>query len=479
MSLEVDPSDRNGPELARELGPFDSTMMMVGIVIGSGIFLTTGIMAESLPSAPLILLAWLVGGLLTLAGALTYAELGVLFPEAGGQYVYLREAYGPLAGFLFGWILFLVSMSGSIAALGAAFAEYFGRFFPALSTEHALLELPLGFLGREANWTLSAGQIVAVILILLLSAINYLGVGLGKRLQNGVTVAKIGAILILGIVGLVLARGPIDLSIHTTGVGFKGLLTGFGVALLAVSWSFDGWNNITYVAGEIRDPKRDLPIALIGGTLLITLLYLLVNWFYLKALTPVQMAGIVPVAERATSVVMGETAASIVTVVVLVSMLGALHGAIFAGARVYYAMARDGLFFRSIGRVHPRFRTPGQAIVWQGVWSGVLTLSGTFEQLFTFVMFITIGFWISAIASVFTLRKKYPDRPRPYRTWGYPFVPTIFIVASSGILVNTLFERPVESLSGLGFLLLGIPAYYYWKRTERTAGRLEDADADQ
>ncbi len=479
MSLEKDPGSRNGPELARELGPFDSTMMMVGIVIGSGIFLTTGIMAESLPSASLIMLAWLVGGLLTLAGALTFAELGVLFPEAGGQYVYLREAYGPLAGFLFGWILFLVSMSGSIAALGAAFAEYFGRFFPVLSTGNALIEIPLRIPGSDGYWTLSAGQFVAVILILIFSAINYIGVGLGKRLQNGVTVAKIGAIVILGLIGVIVARGPIDLSLNPTGAGAGTLLTGFGLALIAVSWGFDGWNNITYVSGEIRDPKRDLPVALIGGTVLITILYLLMNWFYLKAFTPAAMAGIVPVAERATSVVMGSTAGAIVTAVVLLSMLGALHGAIFAGARVYYAMARDGLFFKSIGEVHPRFRTPAKAILWQGVWAGVLTLSGTFEQLITFVMFVTISFWIAATSSVFALRKKFPDRPRPYRTWGYPVVPVIFIVASTGILVNTLFERPVESLSGLGFLLLGIPAYYYWRHKESKTGQSEDLNEDQ
>jgi len=468
-----------GPELAREFGPFDSTMMMVGIVIGSGIFLTTGLMAESLPSTSLILLAWLVGGLLTLAGALTFAELGVLFPEAGGQYVYLREAYGPMAGFLFGWILFLVSMSGSIAALGAAFAEYFGRFFPALSTSRALIELPLRIPGSNGTWTLTAGQLVAVLLILIFSAVNYLGVGLGKRIQNWVTTVKIAAILILGTAGVLLAGGPVDLSLPPAGTGAGGMLAGFGMALIMVSWGFDGWNNVTYFSGEIRDPERNLPLALIGGTILITVLYLLMNWFYLKAFTPAGMAGIVPIAERATAVVMGETAAAIVTVVVLISMLGALHGAIFAGARVYYAMARHRLFFGSIGEIHPRYRTPARAILWQGIWAGVLTLSGTFEQLITFVMFVTIAFWIAATASVFTLRRKYPDRPRPYRTLGYPVVPLVFIVASTGILINTIFERPVESLSGLAIALLGIPAYYHWKRKERADNQAEENDGDQ
>ncbi|MFC1530282.1 APC family permease [Gemmatimonadota bacterium] len=479
MDHDTDRDARRGPDLAREFGPFDSTMMMVGIVIGSGIFLTTGLMAESLPSSSLILLAWLVGGLLTLAGALTFAELGVLFPEAGGQYVYLREAYGPMAGFLFGWILFLVSMSGSIAALGAAFAEYFGRFFPALSTSRALIELPLRIPGSDGTWTLTAGQLVAVLLILLFSAINYLGVGLGKRIQNGVTVVKIGSIFLIGVVGIVLARGPIDLAVLPAGSGTGGLVAGFGMALIMVSWGFDGWNNVTYFSGEIRDPERNLPRALIGGTILITLLYLLMNWFYLKAFTPAGMAGIVPIAERATAAVMGEAAASIVTVVVLISMLGALHGAIFAGARVYFAMARDQLFFGSIGEVHPRFGTPAKAILWQGVWAGVLTLSGTFEQLITFVMFVTIGFWIAATASVFTLRKKYPDRPRPYRTLGYPVVPLIFIVASTGIMLNTILERPVESLSGLALAVLGIPIYHHWKSKKEGTMPAEGTDGDE
>jgi len=474
MSQPVSGSEGSGraePELVRRLGLFDSTMMLVGIVIGSGIFLTTGIMAASIPSAGLILLAWLVGGLLTLAGAITFAELGVSMPEAGGQYVYLREAYGHLAGFLFGWVLFCVAMTGSIAALGMAFAEYFGYFFPALSTDEVIFSAVGSILGRGFHYSLSMGQIVAVVLILLLSGFNYIGVGPGKTIQNVITVVKIGTILVLIAVGLTMGKGtPVDFSLSPIHMSFGRMLAGFGVALIAVSWAFDGWHNLNYVAGEIRKPEKNLPFALVIGTLVITVLYLLVNCVYLRALPVEGMSGVVRIAEKSISALFGTASAGLISAVVLVSVFGALNGSIFVGPRVYYAMARDGLFFQRVAEVHPRFRTPAVAIVFQAIWAILLTLTGTFEQLFTFVMFITILFWISAVASVFTLRRKYPDLPRPYKTWGYPVVPAVFIVASSALLLNTLVERPVESLAGVGLAVIGLPVYYFWRRgTSRPA----------
>ncbi len=458
--------EERSPTLARQLGLFDSIMMMVGIVIGSGIFLTTGIMAQSIPSAPLILLAWLAGGILTLTGALTYAELGAAMPEAGGQYVYLREAYGNLAAFLFGWILFLVSMGGSIAALGMGFAEYVGYFYPGLSRTRDLLSFDLAPFDVELRYSFSAGQLVAVAVILLLSTCNYLGVVFGKLVQNSFTVVKLGLIVAFVILGL--ASGPVAQVEHTinpTGAGFVPLLIGFGVAIVAVSWAFDGWNNITYVASEIKDPRRNLPIALVGGTLLITTLYMLVNLVYLRALSLSDMAGVVRIAERASTAMFGGTGAGLVSAAVIVSTFGALNGAIFVGPRVYYAMARDGVFFRKVSEVHPRFRTPGFAICVQAMWAAALTLTGTYEELFTYVMFVTLVFWMVGAASVFVLRKRRPDLARPYETWGYPFVPLVFILATLVILVNTLFARPVESLAGLGITALGVPVYLYWRRS--------------
>lgn len=459
---------KNKVGLSRQLGLFDSTMVMVGIVIGSGIFLTTGIMANHIPSAGLILIAWVVGGLLTLAGALTYAELGAAMPEAGGQYVYIREAYGPLPGFLFGWILFLVYMTGGIAGLALAFSLYFGRFFPSLSTDTIILSQTFNIFSHPVRYSLSAGQVVGVVVIIVLSIFNYIGLAFGKFIQNVFTVLKIGSILAIIILGFTIGKGTaVNFSLNPAGISFSQLIFGFGVALIAVIWAFDGWNNVNFVAGEIKNPKRNLPLALILGTLGITALYVLVNYIYLYALPIPEMAGVERIAEKASGALFGASSGALISVAITISIFGSINGSILAGPRVYYAMARDKLFFRKVSQVHPRFRTPGFAILIQAIWASILALIGTFEQMFTFAMFIAIIFWIAATASVFTLRKKFPDLPRPYKTWGYPVVPIIFILTSFAILLNTLIQKPVESLAGLGFTALGIPVYFYWRRKGR------------
>ena len=455
-------------ELVRQLGFFDASMVFAGIVIGSGIFVTTGLMAEAIPSASLILLAWLVGGLLTLAGALTFSELGAAMPRAGGPYVYLREAYGPMPAFLYGWVMFLVYNSGGIAGLTAAFSEYFGVVFPFASHETLLFSSQWTVFGKAIPVNLSAYHIVGIAVILFLSACNYIAVVLGKTIQNVFSTVKIGTLLIIIILGFTVGKGtPVDFSLNPSGLDSGSLLVGFGVALIAVSWAFDGWNNVNWVAGEIRNPQRNLPRALILSTLGITVLYLLANYLYLYALPIPEMAGVVRVAEKATGVLFGAPTGKLIAAAVVLSTFSAVNGSILAGARVYFAMARDGLFFESVGRVHPRFRTPGTAILIQAVWCCILILSGTFDQLITFTIFVSIMFWVAATASVFTLRKKRPDMPRPYKTRGYPFVPMLFILVSVGILLNTLFERPVESLAGIGLTLLGIPVYLHWKKRAR------------
>jgi len=457
---DLNKKSKSSATLVRQLGLFDSTMMMVGIVIGSGIFLTTGIMAKSLPSVSLLLLAWLAGGLITLAGALIFAELGAAMPAAGGLYVYLRDAYGPLTGFLYGWITFLVYMCGSVAGLAVAFAEYFGYFFPSLSTKTYII---------TAGWfSLSYGQLVAVGLILLLSAINYFGVVFGKYIQNIFSVIKIGAIFVFTIFGFAIGNvSSIDFSINPMNFSFAQLMTGFGIVMVAVFWTFDGWNNVNFIAGEIKNPKKNLPFALVMGTLLISVLYLLVNIVYFIALPVKEMAGTVTIAESASSALFGRTTTGLLAAAILISVFGALNGTIMVGARVYYAMAKDKLFFAKAAIIHPRFKTPTSAIVMQAVWACILALSGTFEQLFTYVIFVAIIFWIGAALSLYALRKKYPNLPRPYKTWGYPITPAIFILVSLGILVNTLIESPLESLSGLGFVAIGIPIYYYWKHKKK------------
>jgi len=257
---------------------------------------------------------------------------------------------------------------------------------------------------------------------------------------------------------------PIDLSLNPSGLSIAHILMGLGVALIAVSWAFDGWNNINYVAGEIKNPQKNLPQALLTGTIGITFLYILMNLIYFYALSISEMSGVVRVAEKSATALFGGIAVDLISIVVIISVLGALNGAIFAGARVYYAMAKDRLFFQRVGRLHPRFRTPAFAILIQGIWACILALTGTFEQLFTYAMFIGVLFWVIAAAAVFTLRKKYPNLPRPYQTWGYPVVPFLFIIALSGVLLNALIKKPVESLIGLIFTAAGVPIYYVWKK---------------
>lgn len=456
--------------LVRKLGLFDSSMLVIGIVIGSGIFLTTGIMAKSIPSPLLILLAWFVGGLIALAGALTYAELGAAMPQAGGQYVYLREAYGPLSGFLFGWMMFLVYQTGSIAALAVAFAEYFGYFFPGLATTKFIFSTTIPVFHHSIPYSISMGQLVAVAIIILLSLFNFVGLVLGSIIQNITTVLKVGTLIAIVALGFIMGKGgQIEYSLAATGFSLSKLLMGFGVAMIAVIWTYDGWNNINFAAGEIKNPGRNLPLSLILGTLGVTVLYVAVNYIYLYALPMSQLSGVVRVAEKAATVLFGGMAASFISAAVVISTFGALNGVILTGPRVYYAMAKDNLFFKRVAKVHPRYRTPGVSIFIQAVWACLLTLSGTYEQLFTYVTFAAIVFYIVAATSVFTLRKKYPELPRPYRTWGYPWLPVIFIFALIILLVNTLVSKPVESFAGIGIIALGFPAYLYWKKKDLSA----------
>ncbi|RTZ94738.1 MAG: amino acid permease [Candidatus Neomarinimicrobiota bacterium] len=444
-------------KLERQLGLFDSSMMVIGIVIGSGIFMTTGLMAEALPSASLILLAWILGGLQMLAGALTYAELGAAMPKAGGQYVYLREAYGPLPGFLFGWVAFVAYISGTNAAIAVAIAEHLGSFYPSLSTHNSIIGI--------GSFSISGGQIFAMSLIVVLSLINYLGIVFGKWVQNIFTVLKIGSILLFALAGLFISTGNhLDLSLNPTDMSIGSILTGMGIALVAVNWTVGGWEYVTFAAGEIKNPKKNLPLALIIGTIMILVLYFLINIAYLKVLPMDTLIGEIKVGEMAARTLYGPGIAGVFTLVIIVSMFGALNGNILVGSRVYYAMAKDHLFFSSAANVHPKFKTPGNAIIIQGFWAAILTLTGTFEELITLVVFVNFMMWIAASSTVFVLRKKQPNLERPYKVWGYPYVPAFFIIFSSVIMVNTFFESPEQSLMGLGLTLLGIPAYLYWKK---------------
>ena len=444
-------------KLKRQLGLFDSSMMVIGIVIGSGIFMTTGLMADALPSASLILIVWVLGGIQMIAGALTFAELGAAMPRAGGQYVYLREAFGHLPAFLFGWVAFSAYVTGTNAAIAVAIAEHLGSFYPSLSTHSNLVNI--------GNFGLSVGQLVAVSLLVVLSVVNYLGVILGKWVQNIFTVLKIGSILLFALAGIFISTGnQINFSLNPTGMGFGSIITGIGIALVAVNWTVGGWEYVTFTAGEIKNPKRNLPLALFIGTLVILVLYLLINITYLKALPMNALAGEIKVGEATAKALYGQDIAGLFIIVVIISMFGALNGNILVGARVTYAMAKDNLFFPSAAKVHPKNHTPGNAIIIQGVWSSILALSGTFEELITLVVFVNFMMWITAASTVFVLRKKQPDLDRPYKVWGYPYIPAFFILLSTAIMINIFFTAPAQSFLGIGLTLIGVPAYLFWKK---------------
>lgn len=448
------------PSLDRALGPFSATLLVIGGVVGSGIFLTTGVMAKALPSAPLLLLAWTAGGLFALAGALTYAEMGTMFPRSGGVYVFLREAFGTLPAFLYGWACLLVVLSGGVAAVAVGFADYLSYFFPALSHAHVLMSVPIG----SWTWTLSAGQVTGVLSIVFLGAVNYVGVRSGSGTNAVLTMAKIAGLAMLPIFLLVSGRGAAPAFTPVVPPSVPSPLVAFGVAMIAVLWANDGFYFLTYAAGEVRDPARTLPRALTFGLLSVLAIYLVVNLTYLFALPMDQLAGATRVAERAATALVGSGGATLVALTVVVSTFGCNAAAILAGSRLLFAMASDGVFVPAASKVHPKYRSPHVAVAGITIWSSILALSGTYEQLFTYVVFTSVLFSMFGGLALFRLRSTQPDTPRPYRTWGYPVVPVVFVIGSLAVVVNTLIEKPVESLAGLGLLALGLPAYLYWQR---------------
>jgi APA family basic amino acid/polyamine antiporter len=417
-----------------------------------------------------MLLVWVAGGLLALAGALTFAELGVLFPHAGGLYQYLKETYGPIWGFLYGWTSFLVIMSGGLAALGVAFGEYLGSFLPFFSTRHILLRVPIG----AWTWTLSGGQVAAVAALLVLTAVNHFGLREGAGVQNALTVLKIGSIAAFAALGLLVrpqVTGALTAPLPAAMTSPVTLATAFGVAMVAVLWTFDGWYALTCSAGEVRNPGRNLPRGLVYGTGAVTLLYVLLNLAYVRALPIAAMAASDRVGETAAAALFGPTAARLVSLAVLISTFGCLSSTILYTSRIYLPMAQDGLFFRSVATIHPRHRTPTVSLWAQTAWSIVLTLSGTYEQLYTYVIFASVLFHAAAGIAVFVLRRRRPDLDRPYRTWGYPVVPALFVLACLLLIGNTLYSSPVASLLGLGLVALGLPAYAAFTRRARRAER--------
>jgi APA family basic amino acid/polyamine antiporter len=444
-------------ELKRELGLWSAVAIVVGTVIGSGIFLVPMKMVNNVGTLPWVFTVWVVGGLLSLAGALTYAELSAMLPEAGGEYVYLNEAYGPVWGYLYGWTQMWVAKSGSIATLATGFFLYLANFWPAL--ESVVFRIPyLG--GNGMPLEIRQGQFFATALIMGLAVINYFGVKVGGNVQVIVTLAKVGLIAFVIVAGIFFAPGaPPAVTTPVTNL----TIGGFVAALVAALWAYDGWNNVGMVSSEVKDPRRNLPLSLIWGTLAVIGIYLLANFAYFHVLSTAEVAHTPRVASEMMRRILGTFGANAVSIAAMISIFAALNGSILTGSRVPYAMARDGLFFRSMSKVNAEHHTPGVAILGLSAWAAIVVFSGRYDQLLDLVIFASWLLYGMTTAAVFVLRKKRPDLHRPYKTLGYPFVPGLFVIAALLIEVITLKNSPRESVMGIVLILVGLPFYFIWK----------------
>jgi basic amino acid/polyamine antiporter, APA family len=490
-------------ELVKGLGLTSATTLVMGSMIGSGIFIVSADIARLVDSPALLIAAWLVTGFMTIVGALAYGELAAMMPRAGGQYVYLRESLGPLWGFLYGWTLFLVIQTGTIAAVGVAFGKFLGYFFPAVSSGNWIFHLgkvPPISVGPMVLGNMDVGlntqNLAGIVVVIVLTIVNLYGVKTGAMVQNVFTIAKTSALFGLIAVGFTIGRNPEAVAanfgnfwrnasfstLHPVEVGVGGPIAMVGMlTILAVSqvgslFSSDAWNNVTFTAGEVKNPQRNLPLALALGTGSVILLYVLANFVYLSVLpldgvatgTTVVERGIKFAAEdRVGTAVMqqmfGSVGAALMAFAILISTFGCCNGLILAGARVYYAMAKDGLFFKSVAKLHPGHKTPVVSLIVQGVWTCLLCLSGSYGQLLDYIIFAVLIFYILTIAGLFVLRRTRPNAERPYKAIGYPVLPAVYIVMALFIDVVLLRYKPQYTWPGLIIVLLGIPVYFLWR----------------
>lgn len=485
-------------------------MLVIGSMIGSGIFIVSAEIAREVDSPALLIGAWVIAGFMTITAALSYGELAAMMPRAGGQYVYLREALGPLWGFLYGWTLFLVIQTGTIAAVGVAFGKFLGVFYPSISSTHWILHLwkvppiPVGpmVLGNM-DVGINTQNLVAILLVIFLSVVNIFGVKTGAFIQNIFTAAKVSALLGLAIFGLALGRNAIALAAnfganfwHNASLGAQhavqvgvggptvlvGTLTILAVAQVGSLFSCDAWNNVTFTAGEVKNPSRNLPLSLAIGTGVVIALYIACNFIYVSTLPLNGTAGAATVLgrgikyaaeDRVGTAVMtemfGAIGGTMMALAIMISSFGCNNGLILSGARVYYAMAKDGLFFRGVSKLHPKYKTPAVSLMVQMVWTCVLCISGTYSQLLDYIIFAVLVFYILTIVGLFVLRRTHPEAERPYRAVGYPVLPAIYIVMALFIDVVLLRYKPQYTWPGLIVVLLGIPVYYAWTKTVRSA----------
>jgi APA family basic amino acid/polyamine antiporter len=487
-------TDNQQGQFHRSLGLLDGTMLVAGGMIGSGIFIVSADCARMVGSSGWMLLMWLVAGAITVTAALSYGELAGMMPKAGGQFVYIERAYGQLPAFLYGWTVFAVIQTGTIAAVAVAFAKFTGYFFPVLSPNNVLFEI--------GKFKIAASQLLAIVMIALLTAVNSRGIENGKFIQLIFTSAKLLALLALVVLGLAVGlqgdtfsqnwqnawqatqTSLVDGQWVTTSITGLALLMAFGTAIIGPLFSSDAWNNVTFIAGEMKNPRRNIPLSLALGTCIVTALYISANLAYL-ALLPlkgdpnatdvigqgIQFAGggTDRVGTAAASMIFGSLAAALMAGLIMISTFGCNNGLILAGARVYYAMAQEGLFFKKAGTLN-KFGVPGFALMTQAVWASVLCLSGTYGDLLDYCTFASLLFYIVTIGGIFILRKKEPDAERPYKAFAYPFLPALYILVAGAICVILLITKPQNTWSGVFIVLLGVPIYFWQKRRRQPEG---------
>jgi APA family basic amino acid/polyamine antiporter len=504
MAASSSQSDAPGAQMVQSLGLFSATTLVVGSMIGSGIFIVDSDIARMTDSPALFLAAWIITAAMTIIGALSYGELAAMMPKAGGQYVYLRESLGPLWGFLYGWTLFLVIETGTIAAVCVAFGKFLGVFFPSVSSSHWLWHIahvPPVYLGPMVLGNMEIGintaNLAGIVVALLLAAINIFGMKFGALVQNVFTVAKAFSLAALVLLGFTVGRNAVAVAanfgqfwrnagwhaLHPVQVGAQGpvamvnLIVILAVVQVGSLFSSDAWNNVTFTAGEIKQPRRNVPLSLVMGTGFVLVIYFLVSAVYMVVLPlhgdphgatifarGIQYASEDRIGAAVLEQIFPHLGGYLMAAAILVSTFGCANGVTLSGARVYYAMARDGLFFRSVGKLHPRYKTPVAGLVVQALWTTILCVSGSYAQLLDYIIFAVLLFYILTIIGLFVLRFKQPDAPRPYRAFGYPFLPGLYILMAAGICAALLRYKPQYTWPGLILVLLGIPVYLFRMR---------------
>lgn len=460
------PSAESKSGLVRGLSLLDSVLLLAGGIIGSSIFLTAKDIAAPLPHPALFMLVWVMGALISMCAAFAFAELGSMFPDSGGQYVYLREAFGDLVAFLYGWMLFAVANGGTIAALSVASAAYLSAIFPAISEQHVVL--------TAAGITLTRTHVAGLISIVFVTWMNVIGLRKGAVLQNVATWAKFVAMGAFVILGLAIGKGSWgnfrwqgEHAGFAMGLSTSQLISALGVGLIAVFWAYDGWVYITWVAGEVKEPRRNVPRAMVLGIIVVAIVYLAMNMTYIYAMPLGEVAKHETIAAAAAEAMFSPRAANWLSVVIAVACFGAMASCTLSGARVYYAMATDGVFFRRMAQVHPKWRTPAFSLIGQAIWACLLTVSGRYDQLYTYVIYGMVLSYTLTVIGMFVLRWTRPEIPRPYRCTGYPWLPAIYVLLGAWWTINTIVERPKEALAGTIIVLIGVPGYLYWKRQSR------------